>query len=180
MNSHRAHISMLLFQFVFLGVTSLLAQSSVTINLTVDATQAPQKILHTRMVMPVQPGPFTVYYPKWIPGWHTPGGPENNVAGLRFSANGKTLPWRRDLLDGYTFHLDVPPGADRLDVEFDYIESANDYATDKLVIVAWNPDVLYPAGIPAEKIIVHSTLRLPSGWKFGTPLPVENAAGDVR
>ncbi len=179
MNSNRVRIPMLLLQLVVLGVASLLAQSSVTISLTVDATQAPEKILHTHMVMPVKPGPLTVYYPKWIPGAHAPIGPESNVAGLKFSANGKILPWRRDLLDGYTFHLNVPSGVERLDVEFDYIESPNDYATDKLVIIAWNPDVFYPAGIPAEKILVHSTLRLPSGWKFGTPLPVENAAGDV-
>ena len=168
---------MLLLQFVVLSVTSLLAQSSVTISLTVDATQAPEKILHTRMVMPVKPGPLTVYYPKWIPGWHTPGGPENNVAGLRFSANGKTLPWRRDLLDGYTFHLDVPPGVDAWTLSSTTSSPPMITPSDKLVIIAWNPDVLYPAGIPAEKIIVHSTLRLPAGWKFGTPLPVENAAG---
>ena len=139
MISNRARIPMLLLQFVVLGVASLLAQSSVTISLTVDATQAPEKILHTRMVMPVKSGPLTVYYPKWIPGEHTPGGPVGNVAGLTFSANGKTLPWRRDLLDVFTFHLDVPPGVERLDVEFDFIESGNDSATDKLVIVELEP-----------------------------------------
>jgi predicted metalloprotease with PDZ domain len=52
-------------------------------------------------------------------------------------------------------------------------------ASDKLVVVAWNPDVLYPAGIPAEKITFSATLRLPAGWKFGTPLPVENVSGDT-
>jgi predicted metalloprotease with PDZ domain len=156
----------------------LLAQAPVTISLNVDATHAPEKILHTCMVMPVKPGPLTVYYPKWIPGEHQPSGPVGNVAGLTFAANGKTLPWRRDLLDTFTFHLDVPPGVERLDVDFDYIQSANSSATDKLVIVSWNQNVLYPAGIPVEKITVKPTLRLPPGWKFGTPLPVESAAGD--
>jgi predicted metalloprotease with PDZ domain len=170
---------MLLLQFVVFGVAFLFAQSSMTISLTVDATHAPEKILHTRLVMPVKPGPLTVYYPKWIPGEHTPGGPVGNVAGLTFSADGKALPWRRDLLDAFTFHLDVPPGVERLDVAFDFIESENDSATDKLVIVSWNQNLLYPAGIPAEKITFTPTLRLPSGWRFGTPLPVENAAGDA-
>jgi len=169
---------MLLLELVVLGLACALAQSSVTINLTVDASQAPEKILRTRMVMPVKPGPLTLYYPKWIPGEHEPAGPVGNVAGLTFSANGKTLPWRRDLLDAFTFHLDVPSGVERLDVAFDFIQSSNDSATDKLVVVAWNPDVLYPAGIPAEKIIFNPTLRLPEGWKFGTPLPVLNAASD--
>jgi predicted metalloprotease with PDZ domain len=183
MNSIRARLPILLLELVVGGVASSLAQPSVTISLNVDATQAAEKILHTRMVMPVKPGPVTLYYPKWIPGEHTPSGPVGNVAGLKFSANGKTLPWRRDLLDVFTFHLDVPSGVDRLEVEFDYLEpsggafSAGGSATDKLVIVSWNQDVLYPAWSRAENITIKPTLRLPSGWKFGTPLPVENAAG---
>jgi len=184
MKSIRARLPIILLELMALGVVSSLAQSSVTINLTVDATQVPEKIVRTHMVVPVKPGPLTLYYPKWIPGEHTPSGPVGNVAGLKFSANGKTLSWRRDLLDVFTFHVDVPSGVESLDVEFDYLEpssgafSAGGSATDKLVIVSWNQNVLYPAGILAEKITFKPTLRLPSGWKFGTPLPVENAAGD--
>jgi len=179
MNSIRARLLLLTLALVILGGPSALAQSSPTIDLTVDATQAPEKLLRTHMVMPVKPGPLTLYYPKWIPGNHDPSGPVGDVAGLKFSANGKTIPWRRDLHDVFTFHLDVPPGVERLEVDFDFIQPSNDSATDKLVVVAWNPDVLYPANIPAEKITFNPTLRLPPGWKFGTPLPVENAAGDV-
>src|SRR5271157_1230168 len=184
MKSIRTRLPMLLLELVVLGLACALAQSSVTINLTVDASQAPEKILRTRMVMPVKPGPLTLYYPKWIPGEHTPSGPVGNVAGLTFSANGKTLPWRRDLLDVFTFHVDVPAGVERLEVAFDYIEpssgafSGGGSATDKLVIISWNQNVLYPAGIPAARIIFKPNLRLPLTWKFGTPLPVENAAGD--
>ena len=68
MNSIRARLSIVIFQLAVLGVASLFAQTSVNIKLTVDATHAPQKILHTHMVMPVKPGPLTLYYPKWIPG----------------------------------------------------------------------------------------------------------------
>ena len=53
------------------------------IRLTVDATQAPQKILHAHMQIPVQPGPLTLYYPEWIPGEHMPDGPIINVAGMK-------------------------------------------------------------------------------------------------
>jgi predicted metalloprotease with PDZ domain len=166
------------------GVASALAQSTVSIKLTVDATQAPEKVVRTHMVMPVKPGPLTLYYPKWIPGEHEPSGPIANVAGLKFSANGKTIPWRRDLSDGFTFHVDVPAGAESLEVDFDYLEpssgmfSGGGSATDKLVVISWNQDVLYPASSSAERTIFTPTLRLPSGWKFGTPLPVENAEGD--
>ena len=68
----------------------------------------------THEVMAVKEGPLTLYYPKWIPGEHEPDGPIANVTGLKFTANGKTIPWKRDLLDVFTFHVDVPAGANRL------------------------------------------------------------------
>ena len=177
MNAFRARICLLLGLLAW-SAAPLGAQAPLTINLTVDASHAAEKLLHTRMAIPVKPGPLTLYYPKWIPGEHQPAGPVTSVAGLKFSANGQTIPWRRDLLDIFTFHLDVPAGVQSLDVEFDYIEGAVDSASAKLVVVAWNPDLLYPAGIPVEKIIFKPTLVLPSGWKFGTPLPVERASGE--
>ncbi len=167
------------------GVARLPAQPGTTIHLSVDATQAPMKIIHTHMVMPVHPGPLTLYYPKWIPGEHAPDGPILNLTGLEFSANGKRIPWRRDLLDMYTFHLTIPAGDRTLNVSLDYIEpemtsgfSAGASATDKLAVISWNQNLLYPAGIPYQQIIYDPTLRLPPGWKFGTALPVEQQTGD--
>jgi predicted metalloprotease with PDZ domain len=141
-------------------------------------------MLHTRMVMPVKPGPLTLYYPKWIPGMHNPSGPVGSVAGLKFMADGKAIPWRRDLLDVFTFRLEVPEGAKSLEASFDYIEPGGGgmgfggSATDKLAIVSWNQNVLYPAGVPAAEITYRPTLRLPEGWKFGTALPQEGVAGN--
>ena len=181
MNSTRCRFSILLFEVVALGVTVLRGQSRPAITLTLDATQAPEKVLHTRMVMPVQPGPLTLYYPKWIPGEHSPTGPVGSVAGMKFMADGKVIPWRRDLLDVFTFHVDVPQGAQSLEADFDYIDSGGSFggsATDKLVIVSWNQNVLYPAGVPAAEITYHATLRLPVGWKFGTALPQESTTGN--
>lgn len=92
------------------------------IALTVDTTQSPLKILHVREAIPVQPGPLTLYYPKWIPGNHSPSGPIADLTGLKFEANGKVVPWQRDLLDVFTFHVDVPEGATELDAQFDFLE----------------------------------------------------------
>ncbi len=54
-----------------------------------DATEAPRKIFHARMTIPAKPGTLTLYYPKWIPGEHGPTGPIQDLAGLKFTANGK-------------------------------------------------------------------------------------------
>src|SRR5580700_4534230 len=73
-----------------------------TITLFVDATSTPRKIFHAKLKIPASAGDLTLYYPKWIPGEHAPDGPVIDLAGLKFTAGGKTLKWRRDLLDGFT------------------------------------------------------------------------------
>ena len=67
-----------------------------TVTIAVDATTAPRKIFHASLKIPATPGDLTLYYPKWIPGEHAPDGPVIDLAGLKFSAAGKTLKWRRD------------------------------------------------------------------------------------
>ncbi|HXN74310.1 MAG TPA: hypothetical protein VN861_17315 [Candidatus Acidoferrales bacterium] len=162
---------------IALVVPGVLAQSGQTISLTVDASQAPLKIIRSHIVMPVKPGPLTLYYPKWIPGNHSPDGPIASLTGLKFSASGRTIPWQRDLLDVFTFHVDVPNGADHLDISFDYIEGGAS-GTDKLFILEWNSNVLYPARTPSDQLTYDAKLVLPDGWKFGTSLPVANQSGN--
>ena len=183
----RKFLFLISFLTIFIALTTpaLAAQSSQTISLTVDATQAPIKLVHSHIIMPVKSGPLTLYYPEWIPGEHGPNGPIANVTGLKFSADGKTIPWQRDLLDNFTFHVDVPEGVDRLDADFDYIEptasgayTAGASATAKLEVISWNQNVLYPAGTPADELTYEAKLILPEGWKFGTALPIANQSGN--
>jgi predicted metalloprotease with PDZ domain len=167
---------------VNLGLVCGLAAPAVlagqTISVKVDATKTPQKILRIYLAMPVKPGPLTLYYPKWIPGEHGPEGPISNLTGLKFEANGKTIPWKRDLLDVFTFHVEIPAGASKLEASYDYIEPEGGSATDKLLVLEWNEAVLYPAGTPAEKLMYESKLVMPDGWKFGTSLPIANQSGN--
>jgi predicted metalloprotease with PDZ domain len=160
-----------------LGVPGAFAQPAEEISLTVDATRSPQKLLHADLILPVKPGPLTLYYPKWIPGEHGPDGPIASLTGLKFEAEGKSIPWQRDLLDVFTFHIDVPSGASRLHASYDYIEPPGISATDKLLVLEWNEMALYPAGTRAEQLSYTARLILPDGWKFGTALPVAQASG---
>jgi predicted metalloprotease with PDZ domain len=165
--------------FALLAAPLARTQTGSAITLSVNASGTQQKLLHIHESIPVQAGSLTLYYPKWIPGAHGPDGPIANLTGLKFEANGQSIPWLRDTLDVYTFHLQVPEGATRLDANYDYIEPENDSATDKLMVLEWNEAVLYPAGSPSSQITYQATLTLPEGWKFGTALPVENA-GESR
>jgi len=155
-------------------------------SIFVDATETPRKIFHARMAIPAKPGTLTLYYPKWIPGEHGPTGPIQDLAGLEFTANGHTLSWRRDLLDGWTFHVDVPAGVTSVEASLDFISPVGEAgiytggatATDRMAVINWNTMLLYPEGWTSDELTFQATLRLPPGWKFGTSLPVASQSGE--
>jgi predicted metalloprotease with PDZ domain len=156
------------------------------IRVEVDESRAPQKILRTHLQMPVEPGALELYYPEWIPGEHMPDGPIINMAGLKFQGGGRTIPWRRDLIDMFAFHLDIPQGVRTLEVDFDFLlsapaegYSAGASATAFLNLVSWNQVVLYPKGYDAGNITCIPSLKLPPGWRFGTALPGAKDNGDT-
>src|SRR5713101_2265444 len=169
-----AVVALFLFQ-----AQSIAAQTRSPITLSVDATEAPRKFFHARMTMPAAPGPMTLVYPKWIPGEHGPTGPIIDLAGLKISAGGKNIAWRRDDVDMYAFHFDVPAGAKEIEVALDFLSptfaggfTAGASTTSHLAIVTWNQLLLYPEGANVSDVTFKANLSLPAGWKFGTSLPV--------
>ena len=174
-----------------LGVVCILAAqvfaaTPPTVTISVDATSAPRKIFHANLKIPASPGDLTLYYPKWIPGEHAPDGPVVDLTGLKFSAAGTTLRWRRDLLDGFTIHVEVPPAATEVEAHLDFVSpatfeggfSAGSSATDKMAVISWNQVLLYPKGFKSDDISYSAALKLPAGWKFGTPLPITSQSPD--
>jgi predicted metalloprotease with PDZ domain len=155
-----------------------------TITLFVDATSTPRKIFHAKLKIPASAGDLTLYYPKWIPGEHAPDGPVIDLAGLKFTAGGKTLKWRRDLLDGFTIHVEIPAGENEVNAELDFLSpatfeggfSAGSSATDKMAVISWNQVLLYPKGWKSDDLTYVATLKVPAGWKYGTPLPVASTS----
>jgi len=163
------------------------SQSGV-IRLDVDATDAPRRLIHIKMNVPISvtapvatptgSRAVTLLYPQWIPGEHGPTGPIVDVVRFKTSAHGESIPWRRDAKNLYSFTMNVPPGATSLDVEFDFI-SAPDAAgfssgasmTTELAVLSWNQFLLYPQGPSPDQIRVQANLRLPTGWQYGTALP---------
>ena len=160
--------------------------AQVPISLAVDASETTRKILHAHETIPVRPGPLTLYFPKWIPGEHAPNGPINNLVDLHFSVGGQPIPWQRDPLDVYSFRCDIPAGADQLELFFDDVlpigaglYSSGPSATAQLTLVNWNQLLLYPAGLPSDRISFQARITLPANWKFGTALPIGETQGDT-
>jgi len=155
-----------------------------TIRLEVDATNLTQRIFRMKETIPVQPGPLTLLYPKWVPGGHTPRNPIDKIAGITFKANGKRLDWKRDPLDVTAFHLDVPAGVNEITAEFDLLTPT----TPSQGRVVMTPDMLnlqflaatlYPAGHFAHRILFDPRVTYPTGWTAFTALQEERRQGDT-
>jgi predicted metalloprotease with PDZ domain len=151
-----------------LGLPSLLQAQKSPIQITADLSEAPRKIYHAEVDIPVQPGPITLTTPKWIPGNHRPTGPVDDITGVVFTANGKPLPWRRDDEDLYNFHVTIPAGVTTLHAHLDCIVTAR--VSDKLAVLEWEKLLLYPANTPVKEIAIQPNVISPKGWGIGTAL----------
>jgi predicted metalloprotease with PDZ domain len=158
---------------------------SAQMKLRVDITDAPRHILHASMTIPAKPGPMTLLYPEWIPGEHAPTGPIIDLVGLKITASGKSIPWSRDAVNMYAFHVTVPEGATALDVTFDFITppeaagfTSGASATTELAVLNWNQVLLYPQGVPSDQMQLQASLKVPNGWKYGTALPIARESGN--
>jgi len=153
-------------------VSVALAQTTITLN--ADASDAAHNVIHNRLTIPVKPGLLTLFYPKWIPGEHTPTGTIDDVVGLKLSANGKQIAWRRDDIEMFAFHCDIPQGVNTLEVTFDDASQPETTASAKLARIKWNRLLLYPEGMNSDAVNVKASLKLPAGWKLASALPIAN------
>jgi predicted metalloprotease with PDZ domain len=152
-----------------------------TIALHVDASDTAQGIFRVHETIPVQAGALTLLYPQWIPGDHSPTGPIAMLAGLKLTANGQRLMWKRDKYNVYAFHLDVPAGASTLDADFQYLSPRDSgfEITDRMMDMEWSKVSLYPAGHFSRDITVAPSVTLAEGWRLGTALETASRSGDT-
>ncbi len=146
-----------------------------TIRLQVDATDTVHAIFRVRETVPVQPGPLTLLYPKWLPGNHSPTGQISRFAGLVVTANGQPVAWRRDPVDVFAFHMDVPPGVTNLDVAFQFLSPTDGdqgriMVTPDMMSLQWDALALYPAGYFTRGIPFQASVTYPQGWTSYTAL----------
>src|SRR5260370_39593901 len=131
---------------------------------------------------------MTLVYPKWIPGDHSQGGGMLDLTGTKMSAGGQEVAWQRDDVDMFAFHIEIPGGADRLEIKLDYLSPAeatgsreHPAATAQLAVLNWYLVMLYPQGPKSDDLTYVASLRLPAGWKYGTALPgSKEAAGEIE
>jgi len=155
------------------------------IKLDVDLSDPIQRIFRVHETIPVSAGAMSLYYPKWIPGEHSPSGTIDGVAGLILKSDaGQRIEWRRDLEDMFTLHLAVPEGVKAVVLDFELLspgpggefgQSAS--VTDRIEDLEWNQVLFYPSGYSAHNIIFKPSIRIPAGWGYGTALDAQNTNG---
>jgi predicted metalloprotease with PDZ domain len=150
-----------------LAAISGMAQTA-PIQITADLSEAPRKVYHAEIDIPVHAGEVSLTTPEWIPGNHRPTGPVSDITGVVFTANGKTLHWRRDDQDLYQFHVTVPEGITMLHAHLDCIVTAR--VSQKLAVLEWEKLLLYPANTPVKDIPIQPSVTVPKGWGIGTAL----------
>ncbi len=155
------------------GARGQSAQPAMT--LLVDETQASRRIAFVREEIRVRPGMLALAYPRWIPGEHGPTGPIQQVAALRIRSGDVTLPWKRDPEEIYTIHVDVPPGTDRITVEFDTL--LENTISEHQLLLAWNTAIWYPLGIDKRELMIQPSIVLPANWKQGSSLQAVSQTG---
>ncbi|MDO6414020.1 peptidase M61 [Sphingomonas sp. BIUV-7] len=146
-----------------------------TITLKVDATDVVHGVFRVTETIPVASGPLTLLFPKWLPGDHAPQGTIDKLGGLVITADGKTIPWTRDLVDVFAFHLDVPAGTTAITAAFQYLSPTAEnqgrvVMTPEMLNLQWDSVALYPAGFYTRGITFKPSAVYPEGWTSATAL----------
>jgi predicted metalloprotease with PDZ domain len=152
-----------------------------TISLSVDLTNVNDRVLNVHETIPAKPGDITLLYPQWLPGTHSASNAIGDLAGLVITANGNRVPWMRDRVDMWAFHVKVPASASTLELKFQYlapVKPQQGRISNKIADLTWNSVLLYPAGYFARQIHFSPDLKFPDGWKFATALDVKSQTGD--
>ncbi|HET7923921.1 MAG TPA: hypothetical protein VFL30_03435, partial [Rhodanobacteraceae bacterium] len=155
------------------------------ITLDVDASDVSRGIFRVRERVPVaRPGPMTLLYPEWLPGKHAPRGAINLLSGIEIRAGDEALAWRRDPVNVYAFHVDVPTGTRSLELAFQFVSPTQTsqgrvVATREMLNLQWEAVLLYPAGYYSSRIRVVPSVKLPGGWRFAAALDGAATSGDT-
>ncbi len=156
-----------------------------TMTLKVDATDIDRALFRVQQRIPVEAGPLTLLVPQWLPGNHAPRGQIEKFVGLVVKAGNRTLTWKRDPVDVFAFHVDVPEGVGAIDLSFQFVsataaDQGRVMVTPEMLNLQWEAVSLYPAGYFTRRIPVSATVTYPRGWQAATALrPTATTANTV-
>lgn len=156
------------------------------IRLDIDATDVTRGTYRVTETIPIAPGTprLTLLLPQWLPGKHGPRGPLAELVDIQFFAGSQKLSWKRDPVEVYAFHVDVPAGAREVVAKFIHtspLQSSEGRITmtQEMLNLQWEQMSLYPAGHYVRQIRFKPRVTFPSGWTPATALDGAMQAGST-
>jgi predicted metalloprotease with PDZ domain len=146
-------------------------------TLDIDATDTVRGTYRVTQTIPVVPGTsrLTLLLPQWLPGNHGPRGTMAELVDVQFFAGAQKLTWKRDPIEVFAFHVDVPRGVKTVTAKFIHtspLQSAEGRITmtQEMLNLQWEKMSLYPAGHYVRQIRVKPRVTFPTGWTPATAL----------
>jgi predicted metalloprotease with PDZ domain len=155
------------------------------VQLSVDVTDTDHRLFKVHETLPVSAaGDLVLLFPQWTPGNHAPDGDLTAFTALSIRNGDTKLAWTRDPLNVFAFHVRVPKGCTRLDLDYQYVSASKESIGHVLVahgqlMLDWQEVLLYPAGYFARGIQYQAHLTLPRDWQLASALEVESTDGAV-
>lgn len=157
--------------------------ASETMKLSVDCTIPKQGYVTSSCVIPVDaketPQRIGLWYPKWVPGSHGPGGPVANIAGLVVKDSaGNPLEWKRTPGEVYRIDVDVPGGVGQLVVDLRYIvnqPTTTSFGHDcffgrTIGVISPSCLLLYRDGVDIDQQKIELCVEMPASWKAASAM----------
>ena len=146
-------------------------------TLDIDATDTVRGAYRVTQTIPVTPGTnkLTLLLPQWLPGNHGPRGTMAELVDVQFFAGAQKLTWKRDPIEVFAFHIDVPRGTKVVTAKFIHTSPLQSTEgritmTQEMLNLQWEKMSLYPAGHYVRQIRVKPRVTFPSGWTPATAL----------
>ncbi len=156
-----------------------------TITLDIDASDTTRAVYRVTQTIPVAADTtrLTLLAPQWLPGNHGPRGTLAELVDIRFYSGDKPLKWKRDPVEVFAFHVEVPAGTRAVTAKFIHtspLQSAEGRITmtQEMLNLQWEKMSLYPAGHYVRRIRIKPTVTFPQGWQVATALDGKQAAGN--
>ena len=167
----------------FIGTWSLSAIAAEPMTLKIDITRPTRGLIEAECSLAIdefdEARVVSLWYPKWVPGSHGPGGPIANIAGLEVaSGQGSDLIWKRAPGEVYRIDVDVPRGVERLCLSIRYIMNQptttsfghDCFAGRSIGVVSPSCLLFYQDGMDIDRQQINTTVTMPAGWEVASAL----------
>lgn len=155
------------------------------IGIDIDASDVVRGVYKVTEKIPVAAGTgkLTLLLPEWLPGNHGPRGTMAELVDISFWSGGKRLEWKRDPVEVFAFHVDLPAGTQTVTAKFLHtspLQSSEGRITmtHEMLNLQWEKMTLYPAGHYVRQIRVKPSVTFPAGWTPAVALDGGTASGN--